>query len=755
MKLFLPVLFALLFSLNGICQNFDFRMKNLPKFLNSNGDTLINAFAGGLEAPQFSAIDLNNDAIKDLFIFDRRGGKILTFINKGTPGQVSYTYAPQYEDFFPKLHNWVLLVDYNYDGKEDIFTLGSSGIRVFKNTSTATTLSFILMSEQLDDRISTFNIYTSNEAIPAVTDIDNDGDIDILAFGILGGWVEFSRSLSKDLNLPPDSLLFESVDLCWGSFEELSNSHNANLGINCSSSKFYKDAAHSGSTLLAIDMDNDGDKDMIHGSVAFNDLILFKNGKTDHAWPIDTMVQIDTIFPMNTKQAYITTFPAAFYIDVNNDGKRDLLVAPNDKEISKNINQVFYYRNTGTDLAPIFTFEKDNFLQDQMIDEGSSVAPAFFDYDLDGDNDLFLGVHGNFLYTNNFKDRIILYKNVGSPAYPVYQAIDTNYLSLAANNLSGITPTFGDMNGDGKKDLLFGDHTGVVYYYQNQGGTPNTFLLIGTVSDNNGVLDVGTYSAPQLIDLDRDGKLDLVIGEYEGNINYYRNTGSAVSPTFVLLDDSLGKINVKDSVVQYDYDTQGNIIDSFYIYEQDGFAGPYITDLDGDGDYDMIAGANYGRIICYTNIDGNLSGTFSRNDKIIYDQQSGTFISKYFGQRTMVIAEDLNADGKPDILVGNYRGGLSAVIQADSVTGISTPEPATAQFSVYPNPASGLVHITSNSGNENISVRIYSLLGQLVLSANYEGQGIDISPLKEGMYILEISDGKHAKSSSRLAVIKP
>ena len=67
---------------------------------------LKNPWAGGLNSPQFSPIDLNGDGIKDLFVFERGyNGKVLTFINQGTPNEVDYFHAPEYESIFPKIEN--------------------------------------------------------------------------------------------------------------------------------------------------------------------------------------------------------------------------------------------------------------------------------------------------------------------------------------------------------------------------------------------------------------------------------------------------------------------------------------------------------------------------------------------------------------------------------------------------------------------------------------------------------------------------
>ena len=109
------------------------------------------AWVGGLDYAQFSNIDLNFDGTEDLFVFDRSNNKVLTFIQGVSTGNPNWLYAPAYESKFPQymnhfnpyedeqfLFSWVLLVDYNCDGKKDIFAARSGGIKVFKNSGNST-----------------------------------------------------------------------------------------------------------------------------------------------------------------------------------------------------------------------------------------------------------------------------------------------------------------------------------------------------------------------------------------------------------------------------------------------------------------------------------------------------------------------------------------------------------------------------------------------------------------------------------------
>ena len=93
--------------------------------------TLALAWAGGLNSPQFSQIDLNGDGLKDLFVFERNFyGMVKTFINQGVEGEAAYRYDPFYRSGFPQMSNWALLADYNCDGREDLFTDVPFGLAV-------------------------------------------------------------------------------------------------------------------------------------------------------------------------------------------------------------------------------------------------------------------------------------------------------------------------------------------------------------------------------------------------------------------------------------------------------------------------------------------------------------------------------------------------------------------------------------------------------------------------------------------------
>jgi len=157
-----------------------------------NTDTLSLPWVGGLNFIQTSNIDLDLDGNKDLFVFERTGNKIIPLINTGGTGSTQYKYMPQYISKFPKIHDWVLLKDYNCDGKEDIFTFSdnNTGFSVYKNISSiATGLQFTLVKSIVHTDFNPPNggqyiLYVSSSSIPGLGDVDNEIDLDVLTLCI-------------------------------------------------------------------------------------------------------------------------------------------------------------------------------------------------------------------------------------------------------------------------------------------------------------------------------------------------------------------------------------------------------------------------------------------------------------------------------------------------------------------------------------------------------------------------------------------
>jgi hypothetical protein len=145
----------------------------------------------------------------------------------------------------------------------------------------------------------------------------------------------------------------------------------------------------------------------------------------------------------------------------------------------------------------------------------------------------------------------------------------------AANPFNGVgvgffsAPSLADLDGDGDLDAVVGeaDVGGTLHYFENT-GSASAPAFTGAANPFNGV-DTGQGPAPSFADLDGDGDLDAVVGEKDGTLNYFENTGSATAPAFAELADLANPFNGVD-------------VGSYRT--------PSLADLDGDGDLDAVVG---------------------------------------------------------------------------------------------------------------------------------------------------------------------
>ena len=311
---------------------------------------------------------------------------------------------------------------------------------------------------------------------------------------------------------------------------------------------------------------------------------------------------------------------------------------------------------------------------------------------------------------------------------------------MADNDFAGLSqfspqdydfsPTFGDIDSDGDLDLLVGNNLGGIYSFRNTAGPGQPMILQYDTNPMWLSLDViGSVSAPIVYDLDGDGLQDLLLGERAGNINFFKNNGTAAQPAYSP-SPTIQKIGQIDTKIPP---------------EVVGMSTPAIFHTP-DGPI-IVTGAQRGHLEAYY-LQGASQDTFpaiSINWGNIDE-----------GNRSHPAFADLDNDGVLDMAVGNQRGGIA--LYKTELVNINVPLNTTIQnipdLRISPNPARAWVRVDWPVTTAT-RWQAFNALGQLVAGGEttHGSFSIEVSNWKPGIYMLKVeAAGKSA--TGRLVVVR-
>ena len=364
--------------------------------------------------------DLDGDRDKDLLWGDWFEPGLLLLQNSGTCEEPGFSNDPVPwpvgDPIATSGYNAPTFGDVDGDGDLDAIvgvlggaynpiTTAADNLYLFEQTDSGWELVARRLIEQID---------VGAESVPAVGDLDADGDVDVLLANKIDPEQQRTGRIYRLENVgAPGRPAFRMA----GALEDVVGDF------------------HYAPTL--VDIDADSDLDLVVGT--WNEgVLLFRNDGTARE-PRFTRVEEPLVDLTRGSHAS----PAL--ADLDGDGDLDMVAGESSGELN-------LWRNDGTREAPAFTLVSDTLL---ALDLGRRSAPALADLNADGAPDLIVGSESG--------ETVVLWGG---------GAID-RFARAGSIRLPGLSaPAFADFDGDGDQDLLAGEIAGGLRWYANAGSKP-------------------------------------------------------------------------------------------------------------------------------------------------------------------------------------------------------------------------------------------------------------------------------------------
>ncbi|MDD2657927.1 MAG: FG-GAP-like repeat-containing protein, partial [Candidatus Pacebacteria bacterium] len=659
-------------------------------FYSQNGQINTNQnISGTVSGDQFGSAmvsgDFNADGRSDLAVsaygYSTNTGRVYVFYNTGiyrTTTSASADVIITGEAISNYFGSDFTAGDLNNDGKVDLvvgaygYSTNTGRVYIFYNgsiiTENASGADVIITGETVGD-------YFGSSMVTGDFNADGKGDITI-------GAEYYGTLLGRAYIFYADGTNDFGVVACFGSAPTVCASANADAIITGTNGLNYTYYRYFTRGLAAGDFNSDGKTDLTIGSHnnvgGWGNVQIFYN---DGSYPTfadsaDVTIANGVGFPFGTN---------IVAGDFNADGRMD--IATNNLGYS----QIYIFYNDGT--YPAFADNADVIITSAV---GNELVSG--DFNADGRTDL--AVSNTSTSTNT--GSVYIFYNDGTLPTTAATA-DVIITGETTNNYFGIAMTAGDMNSDGKTDLIIGAYgystnTGRVYFYQTEENyswkihslPPGQSLRTG-VSGTGQEMQISGESSSSFGsafasgDFNADGKIDLAVGASgynsdQGRVYLFYNTGSlstSATNADVVITGANGS-RFGSSLAAGDLDSDGKTdiivgcVNNIYIFYNDGSYpitattadvaitggtnfgayGLIVGDFNADGKADVAAGddaySTYtGAFYIFYN-DGSIPTTIASADVTITGATN-----TYFGRHAT--AGDFNADGKTDIAIGTFN----------------------------------------------------------------------------------------------------
>jgi hypothetical protein len=516
-------------------------------------------YLGGLNWTHPALGDLDDDGDPDL-LMGERSGTLALFRNLGQTNTPEWQYeSGAYAGVRTDGWAYPALADVTGDGALDLFVgRGDGRVDIYINQGTAGNPTWP------DSPNKTLN--AAAFAAPAVADLDNDQDLDLLV-GHQGGTLY--HFANEGTAIEPDwqfitstySTISETETSLQPAFIDLDGDDDLDLliGRNGDLVWYRNEGAHQWQrmsdgylglqTSSALspgvgDWDNDNDLDLITGEHWGVPLFFRNDGppawtEQFYPWPLDLA---------GDSAPALADFTA-------DDGLSDLLVGQVHGSVMR-------YDNGGASNEPNWLYRGQAVLIDGP--NHPHAFPALADLNDDGLVDLVAG-HGGWPEGSGAGGTLFYYQNKGTLAAPDWSDIVADYASVDVGGWSA--PAFADIDGNGTLDLFVGNEEGTITFVRNVGSpaaadwdAPQPLVDI----------DFGEYAAPSFFDLDQNGTLDMLVGLGDGTLTHLRNVGTPTAAEWELAAEFYHGIDVGRQARPTAADLNGDTLPDLVLGSEDG-----------------------------------------------------------------------------------------------------------------------------------------------------------------------------------------
>ncbi|MDF2156895.1 T9SS type A sorting domain-containing protein [Algoriphagus sp. CAU 1675] len=657
-----------------------YRINQAPA-MKVDGQPLPSPFAGGINSAQIQSIDLTQDGKEEWVIWDINSRQLMVFKKENG----SFIHLPELSYLFPPdISGFMVLADYDLDGKKDLFTSTALGIKAYRNTSSSGQISWETAQNflRLDGAA---NIQANNLDTPLIQDLDNDGDLDLVIFNFASGdYLEFYKNTSVERKGTPDIDGFAFPITHWGNFEFCSCG-NISFGQTCSGldldSRITENEnqriQHSGGhSILYRDFDGDGTPDLLLGRDECDKLYFLPNQGTQ------SQATFNSFSNEIPQLGALPSFPI-FHNPQFLDGKLVISLNTNEQALIYGIDfaQSIFQNEGFEDYQPI--------LQNMQVDLGENARPLF-----QGNESA-----GELLVTSNITKVDGVFAEISRFSFPegTFSLEERNYLNLRAQQLLDV------------QLLRFSDAQGKSYFLASgiryEGNIPNQIIL-DLNGANTPIFELAGYKPSRgdyLQFFVYGGKNHLLVAGQNGRLDWYevdftQQTATLKEADFLGFVDNPATRNLSISV-------------------------------DSTSEPDLFAVDQRGILIRVKDFMNN-----PQTDEIQV-QIGDLFLPTRLGRNTWITLVKPLLDGSPDLILGTRAGGLIYLDAAE----FEEPSLGDFRLKVYPNPSHGPIRIISNLPATG---SLFTSMGQVLISGLKinANQVLEVESgfLAPGLYILRL-----------------